>query len=432
MFLQQFYFDVSEPVNNCHTIGFGRGCQHCNGASLPFGGMTWQQGMNVTKDRMVPLVMQTFPHPLFFVFTISSLLFSSSGQIESRKKIILSALFVTPVIGYFFFYFDGNVFGPRYFYEGTIFLIVVTASGIDYLFRWLEIRNRAFGATLLTSFLIGGVLFQLAYIVPGLLNIYQNGFWGVGHLLKEKVRNEGIENSVIFVKPENEESYGSGLAAMNLGSLEQNTNIFVKDLGDESNSKYMHFMKGRDFYRVRYIPWKDESVKLHRIQPRQSEGFVHVEFEDKFLPYAENEGYPDYCNRYPIRSDIYQYVKFSEMTNIAFSGGGSLYCRFEDIGQSYNFGQYFLKEGVYQSTIAAVSGPVFGDLEIFMDGERVAAIENPESKEEILMEFEFEIRVSEGLHTFEIFLQEDSLNRRNYFMLDYLRFEELIEERSNN
>jgi len=64
MFLQQFYFDVSEPVNNCHSIGFGRGCQHCNGASLPFGGMTWQQGMNVTRDRMVPLVMQTFPHPL--------------------------------------------------------------------------------------------------------------------------------------------------------------------------------------------------------------------------------------------------------------------------------------------------------------------------------------------------------------------------------
>ena len=246
------------------------------------------------------------------------------------------------------------------------------------------------------------------------------------------MRNEGIENAVIFVKPENEESYGSGLAAMNLGSLEQNTNIFVKDLGDESNSKYMHLMKGRDFYRVRYIRWKDKSVKLQKIQPRHSEGFVHVEFEDKFLPYAGEEGYPDCCNRYPIRSDIYQYVEFSEMTDIVFSNRRSLYCRFEDIGQSYNFGQYFLKDGVYGSTIAAVSGPVFGDLEIFMDGERVTTIENRESKEEILMEFEFEIEVSKGLHKFEIFLQEDSLSRRNYFMLDYLRFEELKEERSKN
>lgn len=428
-FIQDVYFDVSEPINNCHTIGLKRGCVHCNGESLPYGGMTWQRGVSVTTERLVPLAIGTFPHILFFSFSILSLLMTINSRKENCKKIFLSALFLSSIVGYFLFYFNGNVFGPRYLYEGTFFLIILTAAGIDSVSGWLKDRNYNFGKVTVLAFLVGSLLFEIVYTVPNLLAMDQDGFWGVGHLLKEEVEEQGIENSVIFLRSRRREGYGSGLAAMNLGDLERNRNVFVRDLGNESNSKYMHYMKGRDFYRAEYDPPRDRSVRLFKVKPMHSEGFIHIEFEHKFLPYSSGVSSPEYCNKYPVRDYVYPYLQFSEMKNIQFSNHESLYCKFSNEIQSYKFGQHFLKEGVYRATIAAISGPVFGDLDIFMDDSKVAAIEIGESTVNVLKRFEFQFSVSEGLHTFRIAPQPNSLPERNYFMLDYVRFEQLSAEK---
>ena len=422
-FIQDIYFDTSEPVDDCHRIGLATGCLHCNGESLPRGGMTWQHGVTVTKERIIPLVMETFPHPLFFAFLILSLTVTMNNFSESRKKLFLVALFLAPVCGYFLFYFNGNVFGPRYLYEGTVFLIILTASGIDILLRRLEERKLRFGSRILVSFIVCSLLFEIAVVVPRMVSVYKHGFWGVGPLLKDLVVEGDFGKSVFFVSIVDEMSYGNGLVAMDLSNFEDNERIFVRDLGDESNSKYMHYMKGWDFYRVRYVPWKDQSVHPKRIEPVLLEETVHVEMEDKFLPYSRGDGNPDYCNVYPVQEHVQEYLGFPKIEHRRLSSMQSLYCRFVNEDQSYTFGQYFPKSGVYTSTLAAVSGPDFGDLDIFVDDGLVASIALNDRNDTSLTEFVFEIDVSQGLHTFRIGPNQESFPNRNYFMIDFIRFE---------
>ncbi|MDB4305935.1 hypothetical protein N9980_00050 [bacterium] len=422
-FIQDIYFDTSEPVNDCHRIGLATGCLHCNGESLPDGGMTWKHGVTVTRERIIPLVMETFPHPLFFAFVILSLTVTMNDPSESRKLLFLIGLFLAPVCGYFLFYFNGNVFGPRYFYEGAVFLIIAAASGIDILFRYFEKRKSRYGSLIVVSFLIGSVLFECSQIVPKMVSIYGHGFWRVGPLLKELVDEGEFKRSVFFVSIADEMSYGNGLVAMNLWDFESNETIFVRDLGEESNSKYMHYMEGWDFYRVRYVPWKDQSVHPKKIEPVLPEEIVHVEMEDKFLPYSRRDGNPDYCNVYPVQEHVQKYLGFPKFEHRRLSRKQSLYCRFVSEDQSYTFGQYFPKSGVYRSTLAAVSGPEFGDLDIFVDDGLVASIALHDRNDTSLTEFVFEIDVSQGLHTFRVAPSPNSLPEGDHFMIDFVRFE---------
>jgi hypothetical protein len=423
-FVQDVYFGISEPVNDCHTIGLDSGCPHCNGESLPPGGMTWGHGINVTQERIVLLVMETFPHPLFFWFIILSLMLTLNSPSESQKKILLVALFLTPVIGYFLFYFHGNVYGPRYLYEGTVFLVVLAASGIDIVFRTLANRSSRIGIAIVVSFILGGLLFEASQTIPRAVSVYKHGFWGVDDRLKKMIQDGEFDNSVFFVSITNENSYGSGLVAMNLWDFEGNDNIFVKDLGDESNSKYMHYMQDREHYRIRYVSWNDQPVHPIQIHPVLPESIVHVEMEDKGLPYLRNDGNPDYCNVYPVRKDIYSYLGFEEMKYIDLSRRRALYCRFVNEQQSYSFGQYFSKSGVYVSTMAAVSGTRFGDLDVFMDDVLVGSFVLENRGFYSRNEYLWEIEVSQGLHTFQIRPSSDSLPERDYFMIDFIRFEE--------
>ena len=111
------------------------------------------------------------------------------------------------------------------------------------------------------------------------------------------------------------------------------------------------------------------------------------------------------------------------MTGIRFSKRSALYCRFVDAGQSYEFGQYFSETGHYETTVAAVSGAVFADLDIYMDGIDVASIKLNVSETYELNEYKFELGVCEGLHTFRIVPAEGSAPERDYFMIDFMRFE---------
>jgi hypothetical protein len=253
--------------------------------------------------------------------------------------------------------------------------------------------------------------------------VYGRGFWGVGDLLGDHIETNEIKNSVFFLTTFDEMSYGSGLVAMNLWDFESNENIFVKDLGDESNAKYMHYMNGKEFYRVTYIPWKDESVHPAKIVPVLPEDVLHVEMEDKFPPFLTETGTPDYCNVYPVREHVYPYLGFPKMRNIAFSRGQALYCRFDNQDQRYTFGQYFPEGGTYEARLAALSGPLFGDLDIFVDDRLVGPLTLDRQSDTLLSEHHFRFDVSRGLHRFRIAPHSDNLPARNYFMIDFIRFE---------
>jgi len=421
-FIQDMHFDVSEPRNACHKLGIGTGCPHCNGQNLPLAGLTWWHAVEVSYMRLSPLVLQTFSHPIVFIFIPLTMLFSLKKREESRKKILLSALFLVMFSGYFFFYFNGNVYGPRYLYEGTFFLIILMAKGVHESIVLFSEKKSALGKYIISSLWIGTLVFQTLFILPQLSTFYSKGFWGMGHLLKEEVEKQGIHNSVIFTFPFSRETIGCGFIAMDLSDFENSDNIFVKDLGDKSNSRYMHFMKGRKFYKASYLPWKKEAPVIEEIKPIYPPGYIHIELEDKLFPYSTKEGQPDYCNSYPPRSDIHAFLDFPRMDGILFSKR-ALFCRFKEKSQRYTFGQHFLETGHYKVDIKAISGSVMGQFSLKIDSVEVARPDFTGFSGYHSKETTFFIDISKGFHNIVIEPIFEPGEPGVYFLIDYIKFE---------
>ena len=128
IFKQDIYFNYSEPATMCHRFGIGSGCPYSNWIEMPKAGLTWSHALLVSYRRLSPLIMNLFLHPLTMIFVYFAFLMTKKES-DIKSLSYLFTVFLFTFAGYFFFYFDGNVFGPRYYYETSFILIIIMAYG---------------------------------------------------------------------------------------------------------------------------------------------------------------------------------------------------------------------------------------------------------------------------------------------------------------
>jgi|GEM_PF-379264 len=417
LFKQDPYFNYSEPNDFCHRFGIGRGCPHSNWTELPTEGLTWRHAAYVTYRRLSPLIVNTFGHPLFFLFVPLPFFFRRD---RPWREAFLAALFLSTVVGYFFFYFDGNVFGPRYYYETTPFLMVLASRGIALLRERLSPLQRTHASVPLGGFVAAAYLFTGLFVLPPLFATYAKGFWHVESSLAQVVKNSGLRHAVVFVN--DEELIGSGFAVMQHDDWDKNDVIYVRDLGDRSNSALMHYYrgKGRTFYRALFAKKHQNELPPVLIplgEPELPPSYVIVEMEDKRYPLR---GEPDYCNEYPQRLDLEKYTALppSGAIGVDFSKK-AFFCRFRNTDEYYTFGQNLLVEGRYTIQFVGVAGPVMGRFRLFVDDHPLGILDfSGEQYEKAVRTFEVDLK--RGFHLFRIEpLDSDS---PTYFLLDFIEF----------
>ncbi len=414
LFKQDLYFNYSEPNDFCHRFGIGRGCPHSNWTVLPAEGLTWSHAVYVTFRRLSPLLINTFPHPLFFLFIPLAFLL---GDTRSFRKIAFCvALFVSTVAGYFFFYFDGNVFGPRYYYETAFYLPLLAACGLAALRE--RIRRTDLFVPPLGAFAAAGIIFTAFFILPPLFERYAKGFWGVEKSLSDTVEKEGITNAVVFVN--SEELIGSGLAVMRHDDWDKNAVIYVRDLGDRANSALIHHYHGRRFFRASYtkLQANDAPPVITPIaEPELPPDYIVTEMEDKHYPLR---GDPDYCNEYPGRADLLRYIAIPHPAQLGvdFSKKG-FFCRFRDPGEWYTFGQNILIPGRYHITFVGVAGPVMGRFRLFADDRLVGTLDFTGTIYEKALRT-LDTDLTPGFHLFR--LEPEEILRETYFLLDFIEW----------
>jgi len=419
LFKQDPYFNYSEPNEFCHRFGIGRGCPHSNWTVLPEEGLSWGHAAYVTYRRLSPLILNTFGHPLLFLLIPCAFLFYRSER--PKKALFLASLFLFSTGGYFFFYFDGNVFGPRYYYETTFFLAILAALGLVALSDRIAAtpRPHLFAAPL--GGLVAAAYLSFAFIVlPDLLTIYSLGFWKVERSLSAEIERQGIHNAVVFI--DREELIGSGFSVMRHDDWDRNDVIYVRDLGVRPNSALMHYYapQGRKFYRARY-----EKIENNERPPEITPltdielppNYVVTELEDKLYPLT---GAPDYCNRYPNRPDLDRYSALPPPgeLGIGFSKG-ALFCRFTAPGQFYDLGQHLAVAGRYSVEFVGVTGPVMGAFRVLIDGREAGRIDfTGERYEKVTRRIDADLEA--GSH--RIRLEPETSGREVYFLLDLVEF----------
>lgn len=416
---QELYFNYSEPNDGCFGLGLGRACPNATWRPLPDDGFTVTAAAIVTYHRLAPLIANTLGHPLLFLLVPLAFLFARGGGL--RRELFLAALFLMTVGGHFFYYFDGNVFGPRYYYETSFFLTILAAFGLIALAdRIAEMRRPLLLAAPLGGFVAAAYLFTAVVILPPLFDSYAFGFWGVGRALADEVTRQGIHNAVVFIQPE--QYIGSGLAVMRHDDWDRNDVVYVRDLGDRPNSALMHYYapQGRKFYRALFTDIRTATVPplITPIpEPDLPPNYLVAEMEDKHYPLR---GVPDYCNEYPNRSDLSKYVSFPppESIGVGFSKR-AFFCRFNAPGQFYEFGQNFFVAGRYTIDIVGVTGPEMGRFRLFVDGREAGLVDFAGDRYEKVIR-QVEATVGSGFHILRI--EPTDTSRDTYFLLDLMEF----------
>lgn len=411
LFKQDVYFNYSEPGNFCHRFGLGTGCPNSNWIDMPTEGVTWEYAFMVSYRRLAPLVVNLFLHPLTLLFAVFAFILAK-GRDDLSKLTYLFILFSASFGGYFFFFFDGNVFGPRYLYEVSFFLIMLIAYGFNSVISFKFMRVPAF------TLILAGLFFQLVYVYPELYKSYEKGFWDTDAKLRDAVKEAGLKNAVVFVSPIG--LYGSGFTLMDNSDIENNDIIYARDLGYKQNRRLMFEYPGRDFYLASFKrPFHNtEPPVITKLERETDTGEIHIEMEDKSFPL---EGVPDYCHVFPGRSFVNKYLEMEPPFKLMIQGQVFFFCRFRSMDEFYTFGQKINIPGRYRIVARGLGGPEMGRFKLYID-DRFAGILNFNVAEAGMGDAALEeIWLDAGFHMFR--LEPDGLiNRNNYFFLDYIDF----------
>jgi 4-amino-4-deoxy-L-arabinose transferase-like glycosyltransferase len=235
-------------------------------------GFTLVDALNNTSRNLSELLTHAYGWPTFLTLAILLIPF-----VTRRAQVwdwLFLAAFVGIIAGYALWWADGIMYGPRFYYEGFGFMILLTARGFDTLMaagRIPEVKfqnpedgngtvssrpflvTQAWGALPVAAsavLLVGLIAYNATYYLPGQLRLY-HGYNYVSRTKIDAVEAAGIHNAVVFTnvgKPYEWWEYGEVFSAND--PLLQGDIIYARDLGDTENRKLLADFPGRSFYQL--------------------------------------------------------------------------------------------------------------------------------------------------------------------------------------
>jgi len=237
------YLTTGDPLLFGYIAKYGEG--HYPG----FGHSPWgnphsvSRGLTQSLNNLNGLNKYLFEWPvpcLFFVF----LLFATMTR-EKWDYLFISSFWALS-IAYFFYFFQSWYLGPRYLYESSFMIILLTSRGI---LRMPTLINNTFGletppgrikAAVGTAIVIC-TLIALSFNVPPFAKFYSNSYRGINTLVFKAVEKNDVKNAVVFVR-----SYYNA-AFIGNSPLCDGEVIYVRDLG-EKNRLMMDYYPDRKYY----------------------------------------------------------------------------------------------------------------------------------------------------------------------------------------
>jgi hypothetical protein len=204
------------------------------------------RGMHQTLDNLLGLNKYLFEWPipsLLFVF-----LFLGSLKARMWDYLLIGSVF-SLAGAYVFYWYQDWCFGPRFLYETSVPLILLTARGIDFFpmllqsgFKERGSLRSAYATTAFCIFLLFGV--GGAINLPRHLEVYGDAYWGVSANELKIVEKAGLRKAVVIMK----DYYGRVFLA-NQPDL-SNDVVFVRDRNRKNAALKEHF-EGYSFYTLK-------------------------------------------------------------------------------------------------------------------------------------------------------------------------------------
>ncbi len=349
-FPQDQWFEQTEEHPDCHRLGFGEtvGCTYEHGRYGFPDGFYPKDAWKVTQHRMASLRLNLYGWPvLLLVFPLSFLL------LPRRRLLWLWSLPLAIVGGYFFFYYHGNCYGPRFYFEALFPWLILLAGALVALHRVLSRIgkrpvSRKLLAALVPAFLVGTSGFSFAAVYPSLVESYSH-FRGIDDVLGNLVKDLHVHHAVVLI-PGSSVDYCEGL---NFQSTGDNPDVIYARHWMDASSQLMYWYPDRRFYRYN---WTDKW--LHELKPIPWQGIVFFEGEQKWPVFS------------PVNGHATQESTWNEEERNDRGFSGSLQLRFEaeGPGASFSIWQWVFEEAEYEIKIRAGRDENMGIWQLFVDG----------------------------------------------------------------
>ena len=321
-----------------HNPGFGH-----SGWGKPH---TPSKGLRQNLNNLNAMNKYLFEWPipcLFFVF----LLFATMTR--DKWDYLFIGSFWALSIAYFFYWFQDWCFGPRFMYEASVVMILLTSRGI---LRTPELVNGVFGlktpanrvkatagTVVVICFIIG-----LSFHIRPLLRLYSKNYWGVNASVLKAAKRERIENAVVFVRS----YYGSVLPA-NSPTFDGEI-IYVRDLGVK-NRLMMDYYPDRKYYVA-------DSSKIGEIVPPAKDEIV-IEVES--LKIVDSSG----DNAEP--QNMKSYGPF-------WSGDSQILATTNAKDDYVTVAVLVEKDGMHEVSVCYTKANDYGHLQLLVNGEALGAV----------------------------------------------------------
>lgn len=289
VFPQDHYFNITEPVQKCHRLGLGPGigCPYEHGPDLVRGGFTWNRAFEVTFIRLSQLKFDLFGTGV----ALWTGLFAIFSHKYLKQKIFCFALCASVIGLYFFYYYHGNLYGARYYFEITPYLMMFLVSSWISLIGLVN-RVRSTRYIWCRRALVAGVIaFPLTLPVYNLVEGAEEkhkkyeGSWRFIKAVEKAEQESTLENAVIIM-PNAKRSYWAGFA-QNQGDLEGDR-IYVRDWGHAMNARLKEYYPDKAFYKPRM---NDKKVEFVPVKIPDMHGKIVIEGESLFPISERNQGY---------------------------------------------------------------------------------------------------------------------------------------------
>ena len=177
--------------------------------------------------------------------TFFVMLFLAGGRRTRWDYLLIGSAFSLSFV-HFFYWYQGWCFGPRFMYESTLPLILLTARGIlhtpDIVREKFHAASSEEQIRYSLSLVIGFcVLIAIFANVTVLVRLYSNDYWSVNADVQRGVKREKISNAVVFVG-----SYYGSVLPLNSPLLDSEI-IYVRDL-NLKNKLMMEYYPDRRYY----------------------------------------------------------------------------------------------------------------------------------------------------------------------------------------
>ena len=200
-------------------------------------GHTPLNGLYNSLRNLNELSRHGYGWPALFTFLFAFVPFATGRA--TRAEVLWLGSWLCLMVGYFFWWADGVMYGPRFYLEAMGFLALLTARG-------LLLLGPIVGPLLLGALLVVNGYLYLPVQLPSL-----RGYNFVSKVSVQAVEQAGITNAVVFVDPgPPNEWWNYGMVfSSNTPRLDTDV-IYARDLG-ERNRELMELYPNRNFYRLR-------------------------------------------------------------------------------------------------------------------------------------------------------------------------------------